>query len=841
MTKNDSIPRHFLFKNPMYLFSAIKDALFSNRRSSVGGQTSRYSEPGMRRSSSEAFLLPQFSPTDSEREGPLGSKAKRVEAERVVSQDQEPKRRRTTVGGDSERVSSRLSIDRADVPSMGSRSRLPSPLPRSSAPGPLFQRRDSLMGSPLGVAPLSRMSVGSPRPHTPSNPKFVDLLRRDPSQQRALDSARSILDTLDRVTSGAYGGVGGSARKYRPPQPLRPMRFKSLSSASSRPVSLHEMLTGAASAMPSTPQAAGVNSPLMRPSTVPPLSMLEQKQAGSPRHGLSIPRAQAGSPRNLLPTQPRAHAESPRHIVAKPVTMPKKPDSPMHTAVANKPTVSAPPKGTFIWGDPTKVSDADFMDEEGFAPGAESSGSDVEVEKKKVSTDVSSIFGKPKNPEPVFGGASSAVADINDTFGPKSKSIFETKPTETTTNSVSSIFGAESEKKKAETSSLFGAVKPPAETASIFGTHTEKSSNHQPERKSEQPSIFGAVKPAESSSIFGSQPEKKSEPSVLFGSAKPAEPTTSIFGNPAEQKTGSSSAVFGSNTASIFGGQPATKNDSPIESSSVQPLATTSIFGNQTEKKPEPLSAFGGIKPAEPASIFGNQTEKKPDTAAFGSGVFGATNPSVGAGIFGAATNPVQPSSVSSIFGSQQQPEKKSDSLFGQPAADNISQPSSIFGQPKPAESSSIFGAQPQEKKPESTMFVFGATPPASPHAPSGQQTNIFGSGTPTSQPSVFGGQPPASGTSLFGQPAPSGTFGGFNPQPGTPSGGLFGAGAAPNPSGSSMFGGGQPSSSAFSFGASAGTPSSSSGLLEGMDNPFAGNTDEFKNGKRRILKARRP
>lgn len=801
----------------MYLFSAIKDALFSNRRTSVSGQASRYSEPGMRRSSGEGFLLPQFSPTESERDGPLGSKAKRSEPERVISVDQEPKRRRTTVGGESERISARLSIDRSDAPSLGSRSRLPSPLPRSSAAGPGYGRRNSLLGSPMSMGTVSRLGGSpraSPRPHTPVNPKFVDLLRRDPSQQRALDSARSILDTLDRVTSGPYGGIGGSARKYRPPQPLRPMRFKSLSTAS-RPVSLHEMLTGAASVQspssrPATPR--GITLPSVASRQLEEIPKQSIQIGESPKHRL-LPLQTGSSPRQAL-VQPRAASPMNKaEIPARPASPMNKPTlSPRPASPMNKPI--PPPKGTFIWGDPTKVSDADFIEEDGFAPGADSSGSEVE-EAPRSSTDVKSIFGKPKSTGTsslgsIFGGV---TADNNDTFGPSSKSIFDTKPTEFSVpaSGSSSLFGSQQAKTKTDPTepSVSGESKP----VSIFGAQQDQAKS----KPTEPRSIFGDAKaPIESStSIFGAQQDqnktKPTEPTIFGGAKAVVESTGSIFGASAGKQP----------ETSVFGGS------KPVVES------TGSIFGSQEQKKKLESSVFGGE-----SSIFGSKSEQ-PSVSIFGN----QPSPTqTSAGIFGSIAKPAEPSSSSSIFGGV---EAKPVSTA---ASGNVA---SIFGQ---GSTGSIFGQV--EKKPETPsaasagMFVFGATPPASPH-PQTQQANIFGgSGTPSS---IFGqaSNNPNSGFpfGVSGAPQPSTPAGGSlfgAPAPGTPSGGLFGASAAPAPIGNSIFGSStDQSSSAFTFAASSGTPTSAAaagGMFGGVDNPFAaGDSDEFKNSsKRKILKARR-
>ena len=905
----------------MYLFSAIKDAIFSGRRSSVSGERPRLSESGgLRRSASEAYLLPQSSPSGSDRDGPIGSKSKRLEPERAESLDHEPpKRRRTTIGGDRERISSRLSIDRADAPSLTSRARLPSPLPRQSMPGLIGGRRSSVVGSPLPAAQLGR---ASPRPQTPTHPKFVDLLRRDPSQQRALESARSILDTLDRVTQGG-GVVGGSARKYRPPQPLRPMRFKSLSST--RPVSLHDMLTGAVSSAPPTPAAPAVNkvSPLMQPLVLPgvaskggdsprPGSILGAKEhaipsifgkvtespkhapipsifggkvAESPKHASSIFGKGADSPKrsfsevqsigNKGSDSPKrvllAPPESPKRTLAEPARQP----SPMKKlAVAasplKKPAVAPlqPAAGGFVFGDPSKVTDADFFDDDCFAPGADdSSGSDSDGSPASKSGDVSailsggkSIFGQttPTGSLPSLFSSNAPVGEIKSIFGAPS--------------GQSSIFGstAANPEKKAEPASIFGSS----------GTATGK--------QAETASIFGASKPAEPVSIFGAAAAStgKSEPSSLFGATSgEKKPEQSIFGSTSGDKKPEQS-IFGAAPAatqpvSIFGSAPAPEKQAE----------PASIFGSAlaTEKKTEPASIFGSTtsseKKTEPASIFGQttSTEKKPESL-FGSN---ANNDTVTFGGLSGPTKTDLPSSFpvptgGSMFGSEPKPAT-SGSLFG--AAPSSS--GSIFGatDPRPA-------AEPA-KKPEtpsatSGMFVFGATPPASPHpntqtslfgsapanpsqpsnvfgasAASGsifgapaapaQTNNMFGSsaapaggifGSSNPQPSnVFGG---AATANPFGSAAPANPFGGPTSQPSTPSN-LFGAGSAPTPSGSSIFGnggassgsifgsGGDQSSSAFSFGAAAaGTPTS--------DNPFAASGDDFGKGapKRKILKAAR-
>ena len=292
----------------MYLFSAIKDAIFSGRRSSVGGESPRFSDHRpLRRASSGAVLLHQPQDMEVDRDGQVGSKSKRNDSGQTEVAAHEPKRRRTLGSADRDMAfPSRLSIDRSDAPILSSRSRMPSPVPRQSLPGSLSAPRGTLLGSPLPVAPSPRSFS---RPQTPTHqPKFVDLLRKDPSQQRALESARSILDTLDRVTAST-GQCGGSARKYKPPQPLRPMRFKSLSS--SRPVSLHDMLSGAVSSVPPSPQAPAVQK--LSPVSIPAVPE-------SPRHGLTLPAGaltgtagSAPSPKRSLNTQ--TLPESPKRVL----------------------------------------------------------------------------------------------------------------------------------------------------------------------------------------------------------------------------------------------------------------------------------------------------------------------------------------------------------------------------------------------------------------------------------------------------------------------------------------------------------------------------------------------
>ena len=775
----------------------------------------------------------------------MDTKTKRVGTEVFGVENNLPKRRRTTIGGEGERPPSRLSIDRADAPSLTARTRLPSPVPRHSYGGPVFARRESVSSSPIPAAPLMHRVAGSPRASPRQSqlhhPRFVDLLRRDPSQQRALDSARSILDTLDRVTTGPPIG-GGSAKKYRPPQPLRPMRFKSLTSAS-RPVSLYDMLSGAAQAAPSAPglvekPVTPALQPVIKPTLTLPLLVSDSPRsavAPSPKRMIASIAQSTGSPRNnflvpLKPASPRHGAgsptpllrlkpASPRHAVpgsqkklipikpASPKNGPVKPASPKHVVfAAPKPeTTPAPPTGGFVWGDPSKVSDADFIDEDGFAPGAEdsdsSSGSEAE---------------SPKN-------------------------------------NVSSIFG----------------------TGSILGTDSKKTDVSR---------IFG--KPSESGSISVAKPAGTTETNVTFGGPSAAtgsvEPISSIFGTLSKSPTDPSSAIYGKQS-SIFGTAPSKPTDasprSSILAAPVKPIESaspkSSLFGapvNPTETSPK-ASLFGTVKPVETSAkslIFGAK-HAEPSSSAFGAAQATWEPKNLILGGAGAA----QPSSV---FGeSKPIEETKPASIFGSTA----SAPSSIFGQAAGAT------AQPSSVAASSGMFVFGATPPASPaqaakpasmfeqpaqsslfgpSAPAQPTSSIFGGGAPTSQ-SIFGSTtttPAEPQTSIFGSSAVA--------HPTTPSSGLFGTAPAPAPLGSSIFGGQQQSSSsAFSFGAASGTPTGaanpygSSGTPTGSafgganifgapagtgastptasDNPFAASGDEFNKSsapKRKILKAAR-
>ena len=876
----------------------------------------------MRRSVSEAYLLPQNSPSVSDREVPLGSKSKRLEPERVESMDNEPpKRRRTTIGGDRERLSSRLSIDRADAPSFTSRARLPSPLPRQSMPGLLTGRRSSVIGSPMPVSQFNRGAGSpraSPRPQTPTHPKFVDLLRRDPSQQHALDSARTILDTLDRVTTG--GAVGGSARKYRPPQPLRPMRFKSLSS--SRPVSLHDMLTGAVSSAPPSPAAPAVNkvSPLMQPLVLPgvqPVVKASPKPSvfGAPAPVQSIfggPTKAAESPKmsfsgfagNKVGESPKRSftelvgnkgAESPRRELMgnKGAESPKR--SFTLTAPARQPSplkkvaLAPVPPVAFQFGDPSKFSDADFIDEECFAPNADdSSGSESEASPANASQlpsifgapsgDVKSIFGSSATPSGSIFGTTAATTATDKKVEPVSifgASAVDKKPT--------SIFGAPSApaESKTEATSIFGGPTMPAvsktEAESIFGGPAMPA-----ESKSQPTSIFGAPSaPAETkpltTSIFGAPSgaapaEPKTQPASIFGgpSSAPVESkpqATSFFGGlsaPAE-KTGANDTV-------TFGGFASTaKTDLPssfpvpiqtqpeVKPSTPANLSTGSIFGEPKPSTPSG-SLFGATDP-RPSTPFGGAVEKKPEMFVFGATPPASPHPNNASGqagsLFGqSAATPTNQPAQPSIFGSSAQPTQ-AVGIFGastQPAQTagifvataQPAQAGSVFGAPsQPTQSGSVFGASAAQSGPSSSIFGGQAQPSAGGiFGSTTQPTNIFGSSAPSQSSNVFGASQASAG-GMFGQPQPLGAAGGtpFGSQPNTPSN-LFGAGSASTPSGTSifgnansgsMFGSAEQSSSAFSFGASAGAPT-------GGDNPFAASGDEFGKAapKRKILKAAR-
>jgi hypothetical protein len=221
-------------------------------------------------------------------------------------------------------------------------------------------------------------------------------------------------------------------------------------------------------------------------------------------------------------------------------------------------------------------------------------------------------------------------------------------------------------------------------------------------------------------------------------------------------------------------------------------------------------SAEAGIlesKPAEtrPSSLFGSTP--KPAGSIFGAAPADSVKPA--SGLFGAP--PAKPQEIMST---------DTMTFGGVPTEQNKNLPTSFAG-------SNIFGTAPAASgTPKSGMFVFGATPPASPHG------NMFGA-APAQQPVVFG------------------------QQPGTPSNSLFGAQAAPTPTGSSIFGTGtaggmfsassatDQSAGGFSFGQAAGTPTGS--MTGGMppsgaagDNPFAAGAGDFGGQKRKILRAAR-
>jgi hypothetical protein len=127
---------------------------------------------------------------------------------------------------------------------------LPPPTPLSSVPAPVYEgHRDETRG---GWGRLSAVQKESPmvssaafsygdarkrtrpeetRPTKPPQPpaspempakrrqsdlvpRFVDIIRREPAQTRAAETARNIMSSLDQITSGAV-------RVHAPPRPLR--------------------------------------------------------------------------------------------------------------------------------------------------------------------------------------------------------------------------------------------------------------------------------------------------------------------------------------------------------------------------------------------------------------------------------------------------------------------------------------------------------------------------------------------------------------------------------------------------------------------------------------------
>ncbi len=864
----------------MYLFAALKDAIFAGRRSSTGSESPRSYQPTrIRRSMSQSQFVQPSADVVMEN---TSAKTKRMDGDRMESTDQEPPKRRRTLGGGEREfgLSTRLSTDRAEAPAT-SRPRLPSPLPRRSLPGPIIGSRSGLLGSPVTVAASPRAFS---RPVTPvQHPRFVELLRRDPAQERALENARSIVESLDRITAPAAGSMAGVSRKYNPPQPLRPMRFKSLSST--RPVSLHDMLSGAVSSVPPSPQPPAVQR--SSPAPGPVASMI-----GSPRHGLllpsgAIPTAGAASPkRSLIATQPSVPESPKRLLLSQPARAPsplKRPPSPLKQPVP-VPEAPKPVKGGFIWGDPTKVSDKDFIDDDGFAPNADDSGSDAgdALSDKEEKQPVKSIFGTPqpsifggKEVANIFGSASEPPAkkssepmasifsqpskpaehaskpESGSIFGPaptQTMSLFGAQKLETTTSAApapsqsGSIFGA-SKSETAQPTGLFAA--PGADAAgSIFGA------SKKPDEKKQELGIFGASKKPE---------EKKDEQQPSIFGAKPTDTTTSIFGG-ASPAASAGTSLFGTTTASpanMFGSTNTTSQaevgglfgaapSKPVESKPAEPV-----------KKPEisQPSIFGASQPSQP-SIFGAAQPSETKQSIFGSTA--GTSEGNGGSIFG-STKPVEPTSLFASIPQEKKPEPLS--LFGSTSVPATNETMTFGGTPiAPADSSKnlpstfatagIFGAPPAGPSagtPKSTnMFVFGATPPASPHPPVAPAGSMFGT-QPQAQPvvnpfaqaqaaagvgSIFGGQDQQQPSSIFGQ------------QPGTPSNSLFGAAAAPTPTGSSIFGSAQPasgsmfgasgeSSGTFSFGGqpNVGTPT-------GGQNPFAASAGEF--GGRKILKAAR-
>ena len=602
-----------------------------------------------------------------------------------------------------------------------------------------------------GTAPASDVSL---------IPRFVDVLRREPYHSRASDTARSILSTLDKIPGG------GSVGSFRPPQPLRkvsaallapPVRGAGRSLADMLGVRKNGAAQGemaplpspalsysAVSALPAVPAVQAIPTvpsfssflPAAAPASIPaaapastaaaaptPVAVSAPAPAANNAHNFaalsSILTAAAKPVKPVTPSSPMKKAESPKKVVSPNKRLLSAAPAPAPVPAPVPAAPAAPASGGFVWGDPSKVSDADFIDNNCFAPGAESGGSDSEKEEpvKKVEpkTDSSSIFGGS-----IFGSSASIFG--NSSTG--STSIFG-GPAST---GVSSIFGAASGGSGGSggaVSNIFGGASS-SSGASIFnqvpafGKSTEPAKPAEPVKPTE--SIFGSQ-----NSLFGS-----GSGAPLFGSSAPAEGTAPIFGAAPKSET----PAFGSSTTSVFGA----------------PASAAPSFGAASSSFTTRAPPAFGASPAT-SSLFsssGSQAFGATSSAATGSApAFGSTGPAPAFGAtaaFGATQAPAAPAfgANTAAFGASTAPG------FGATAAP-------AFGA-TPAFGASVFGGM------DTGSGVFGG-------ANSGG--SVFGGAS-------FGGQSSASPAPLFGAVTNQTPLFG-QPQPGTPTGSAFGRTETPN------------------------------------------------------------
>ncbi|KAK4194165.1 hypothetical protein QBC40DRAFT_40318 [Triangularia verruculosa] len=436
-----------------------------------------------------------------------------------------------------------------------------------------------------------------------------------------------------------------------------------------------------------------------------------------------------------------------------------------------------------------------------------------------------------------FGGKDISVAADNktasfkpaDMFGENKKDIAPAPPLNlfgqakkedtpaASTPPASSLFGASTAAKPAETKSLFGAstAGPAAETKNLFGASTTASSTEEPaakkfafgstDTKSTTSSLFGsnastpvpeAPKPTETKSLFGaSTTAPATETKSLFG-ASTTTPGASLFGN-TTQPAAAGKPLFGASTTAA----PATE--------------TKSLFGSTTTATtpvPESKPLFGSTTPApETKSLFGSTTPAPGTKSLFGSTTpaaenktfqFGGTPAPEAKPMFGNTTTATE---TKSLFGTTSAPETKP--FFGGNTIQPESKPpASLFASsqtpaPSAPPASNIFSfGGTQTTVPANQSFNFGATPASQPAAPAGG--SIFGNagaGASTSFNFTAGGGNSANNS--FNNPFSSGQDG----PPTAPTSFNFGSGAPPTTQ-SFTFGSNTPAPSAggvptFSFG----------------------------------------
>ena len=440
-----------------------------------------------------------------------------------------------------------------------------------------------------------------------------------------------------------------------------------------------------------------------------------------------------------------------------------------------------------------------------------------------------------------FGGANVTVSSTSESTALLSGgSSLTSKPSATTTSTVSSVFGGIST--TASSSSVFGGAKsvpavssgaspfaaPSASTKSIFGSNTvtTAATSFTPSLPTTSSGssvfgapggVFGSAAAGGSETLSGKGDESKAQ--GIFGGSQPTSSSSSgIFGGSTSASTTSSQpqkSIFGSSSASpaIFGGSGSGTTTSSVFGSqtaasksgeSKEATPTRGIFGGSTQPTSTSSGIFGGAPTTSSATsgIFGGGS--KP-TSTNNAGVFGGTQPTSTStntgGIFGGAKT--TSSSSAGIFGggSSQPTSSAPAGVFGGSQTTNTTTSSGgIFGGAKPTSSSSvgIFGGGSQPNA-SSSGGIFGGSQPTS----STTSAGVFGgTSQPTSSSSVFGGG---------SQTSSSGIFGGS--QPTAPSSGIFGGGTQSQPKQpSSVF---KPAESSSVFGAqSTSQPQSSGGLF---------------------------